>query len=190
MTTSAITICNAAFLALGGKTISDFDENTDNALLAKNLYGSVRDWMLRKHPWNCAVKRVILSPDATPPAFGFSYQFTLPTDLIRILQVGDDLEGPQEYRNESRMILADFDVLKLRYVFRNDVEATWDASFIHAMGLAMKAIFAYPVTQSTSKEQLCMADLNAVLKEARSVDGLEDPPETFGDFQILNARYR
>ena len=190
MTTSAITICNAAFLALGGKTISDFDENSDGAILAKNLYPSVRDWMLRKHPWNCAVKRVILSPDATPPAFGFSYQFTQPSDLLRILQVGDELDGPLEYRNESKKILGDFDALKLRYVFRNEVESTWDAAFIHAMGLAMKAIFAYPITQSTSKEQLCLADLSNVLKEARSIDGLEDPPETFGDFLILNARNR
>ena len=63
-----VSICSNALLLLGDKTINSLDEGTDRASLASNLYDSVRDSLLRSHPWNCAVKRVILAPDTeTPP---------------------------------------------------------------------------------------------------------------------------
>ena len=89
--------------------------------------------MLRAHPWNCAIKRVILSPDVEMPAFGYTYQFTLPADWIRTLSVGE--YGEEIDRSEDG-IVADTDTLKLRYVFHNKNEGTWGRriSRIHDAG--------------------------------------------------------
>lgn len=185
---TSVSICSNALLMLGAQPINDLDEDLDRARLAANLYPSVRDDMLRSHPWNCAVKRVVLSHDTTAPAFGYAYQFPLPHDWLRTLSVGD--YGDEiDFRIESGMLMADDPELKLRYIFRNEVESTWDAMLIHCMTLAMAAGMAYAITQSTSLEQSRIQELQMALKRARAADGHDDPPETFGNNRLLGSRY-
>lgn len=185
---TSVSICSNALLMLGAQPINDLAEDLDRARLAANLYPSVRDDMLRAHPWNCAVKRVVLSPDSNPPAFGYAYQFPLPSDWLRTLSVGD-YGAEIDYRIEGRAVLANDAAPKLRYIFRNEIEATWDAMLIHCMTLAMAARMAYAITQSASLEQGRMQDLEMALKRARAIDGQDDPPETFGDNRLLGSRY-
>lgn len=185
--TTSVSICSNALLLLGAQSINDLDESNDRAQLASNLYPTVRDNMLRAHAWNCAIKRVVLAPDATAPAYGYTYQFTLPSDWIRTLSVGDYGEEI-DYRSEGRLILADTDTLYLRYVFSNTNEGTWDAGLVDCMTLAMAARMAYAITQSASLQQVRLQELDTALKRARAVDGQDDPPETLGDFPLLAAR--
>lgn len=189
MTTSAVSICSNALLMLGDAPISSFEENNDRTRLAANLYAMRRDRVLRSHPWNCATKRVILSPDETPPEFGWSYQFQLPADWLRTLHVGATDAG-DEFAIEGRKILMNRNACYLRYIWRNDVEATWDALLVDAMTEVMKATFAYAITKSTSKEELVEAIVQRVLKQARNIDGQENPSESLGDFPLLANRMR
>lgn len=183
-----VSICSNALLLLGAKTINSLDEDSDRAQLAANLYESARDDMLRSHPWNCAVKRVILAPDTEAPAFDYSAQFTLPGDWLRTLSVGQ--EGYEvDYKHESGKILAGGTSLPLRYIFRNDNEATWDAMLVRAMELKMAAEMAYPITQSAAMADAMNNQLQFHLKKARAVDGQDDPPQTLGDFALLNSRF-
>ncbi len=183
-----VSICSNALLLLGGKTINAIDEGTDRASIAANLYPSVRDDMLRSHPWNCAVKRVILAPDAAAPAFDYGAQFTLPADWLKTISVGAD--GYEvDYKHESGKILADGTSLPLRYIFRNEVEATWDAMLVRAMELKMAAEMAYPITGSAAMADMMHNKLLQHMKSARAVDGQDDPPQTFGDFPLMQSRF-
>ena len=187
---TGVSICSNALLMLGAQTINDFADqlNLDRAKLCANLYPTVRDDMLRSHPWNCAIKRAVLAPDAVAPAFGYTHSFELPADFMRVLEVGTN--GSQiDYLVEGRTIQADTTVLELRYVFRNEVENTWDAHLVKVVTLAMAAALAYPVTQSSALQQSFEQKLEMTLKRARAVDGQEDPPQTLGDERLLRARF-
>lgn len=186
--TTRVSICSNALLMLGAQTIASMDEGSDRATLASNLYESTRDDLLRSHPWNCAIKRVALAPDSTAPAYGYSAQFTLPSDFLRVLQVGDDDEDI-DYKVEGGKILASGTVLNLRYIFRNDSETTWDAMLVKAMELQMAAAMAYPITMSAAKEQLQLEKLERHLKRCRAVDGQEDPAQQLGDERLLTSRF-
>lgn len=90
---SAVQICSNALLMLGQKPINSLAEDPTQAtsereLAAANLYPQVRNAVLRAHPWNCATRRVKLTPDSATPAFSWSYQFLKPGDWLRTLQVG------------------------------------------------------------------------------------------------------
>lgn len=184
---TAVSICSNALLMLGAQTINDLEEDLPRAKLAANLYPSVRDDMLRAHTWNCAVKRVVLAPNAIPPAFGYAYQFNLPGDWVRLLQV--TARGcTVDHRVEGQMILSDEPSIELRYTFRNEVEATWDSALVNVMTLAMAARMAYAITSSTSEAQVRKQDLEFELRKAKAVDGQEDPAETLGDFPLLRSR--
>jgi hypothetical protein len=173
---------------LGAQTISAIDEDDDRAILAANLYESTRDAVLRSHPWNCAVKRVVLAPDTTAPAFDYTAAFTLPADCLRVLQVGQ--EGYEvDYKVESGKILCSGTSLALKYIWKNTTESTWDSMLVKAMELHMAAAMAYPITMSAAKEELQTRKLELFMKQCRAVDGQDDPPQTLGDFPLLQSRF-
>lgn len=188
MSATSVSICSNALLMLGAQTISSFDDGTDRATLAANLYESTRDAVLRSHTWNCAVKRVVLAPDAKAPAFDYSAQFTLPADFLRLLQVGEETEDV-DFKIESGKILASGTVLNLRYIWKNTTESTWDAMLVKAMELHMAAAMAYSITMSAAKEELQLGKLERFMKQCRAVDGQDDPAQTLGDERLLNARF-
>jgi hypothetical protein len=185
---TSVSICSNALLMLGAQTINDLNEDNDRARLASNLYPQIRDDIIRSHPWNCCVKRVILSPDVTPPEFDYSYQFTLPSDWARTLSVGD-YGYEEDYKTENGKILANTNVLKLRYIYNNTNEGSWDDLLVGVMSLAMAAVMAYAISQSASLAQVHAAKLDDAMRKARAIDGQDDPPQTFGDFRLLNSRY-
>lgn len=187
---TGVSICSNALLMLGSQTINDFADqlSLDRAKLCANLYPTVRDDLLRSHPWNCCIKRTVLAPDAVAPAFGYSHSFELPADFTRVLEVGTS--GRQiDYLVEGRTIQANTTVLELRYVFRNEVEDTWDAHLVALATQAMCAALAYPVTQSTAKQAGEEQKLELMMRRARAVDGQEDPPQTLGDERLYSARF-
>ncbi|EPG8310732.1 TPA: hypothetical protein N3Z37_002170 [Klebsiella aerogenes] len=185
---SSVSICSNALLALGAHPINSFDEASEHARLCSNIYPTVRNDLLRKHPWNCAVKRVVLSPDVTPPAFGFSYQFPLPGDVLRILSVGD-VHDDVPYRVENGRLMANQQVIYLRYIFRNEDESTWDSALINLAEAFMSAKLAYAVTGSASLRDSLTQEAAFLLRQAKAIDGQEDPPEELGGYPTYESRF-
>lgn len=185
---SVVSVCSNALLTLGAQPINSLDENSDRARLCANLWDTVRDDVLRSHFWNCAIKRTTLAPDVDAPAFDYTYQYTLPTDWIRNVQIGE-YGYESYYKCEGRKILCSESSLKLVYVYRNESVGTWDVSLINAMTYAMAARMAYAITQSASQVQVSEQQLAQYMKRARAVDGQDDMPETMGDFPFIAARY-
>lgn len=183
-----VSICSNALLKLGAQPINDLSESSERARLASNLYASVRDSMLRSHPWNCCVKRVVLSPDTEAPAFDFAFQFSLPNDYERTLSVGES--GIEvAFKIEGLKLLSDDNPLYLRYVANETNPAKWDAMLVRGMELAMAAEMAYAITQSASMRDSTRQELEMHMKRARAVDGQDDTPETLGDSPLINSRF-
>lgn len=189
MATSAVQVCSNALLLLGAQTINSFDDESDRALLVANLWPNALEAILRSHPWNCAVKRVQLSPDAAAPAFDYAYQFTLPGDCLRILSIGEKGENP-EYEIEGRKVLFDGALLNVRYVYRNEDIPSWDALLVQAAEAYVAMTCAYPITKSASMLEAMTKLWDSKLRQARSIDGMENPPEELGDYPLLSARRR
>jgi hypothetical protein len=190
MAVSAVSICSNALLMVGAKTINSLDDDTsDRGRLVANLYPFVRDYLLTSHPWNCCRKRALLNPDATAPAFDWSYAYTLPADFARMGSIGQDDAGVVDYVIENGKLLCDQTPLYLKYLYLNQNEATWSPLMVMACTMMMRAIVAYPITSSTSLEQLLEQVLQPYLKQARAVDSQDTPPETMGDFPLLQSRF-
>lgn len=185
---SSVSICSNALLALGAHPINDFVEDTDHARLCSNLYPTVRNNLLRAHPWNCAIKRVVLSPVSTTPVFGFGYQFSLPGDLLRVLSVGEQHDDIP-YRIEGNRLLANIDAVRLRYVFRNEDESTWDAALVNVAEATMQAKLAYAVTGSASLRDTLTQEAAYLLRQAKAIDGQEEPPEMLDGFPTYESRF-
>lgn len=189
MATSEVEICRNALMLLGDAAISSFNDEGDRVTLAANLWPNARDAVLRSHPWNACVKRVALAPEAGAPAFDYAYSFVLPGDWLRTLSVGLKGETPA-YEQENGRLLTDENVCYLRYVFRNENVATYDSLLVAALEAYMAFAMAYPITKSASVQEAMANRYQFLLKQARSVDGQEQPPEDFGDTPLMSVRRR
>lgn len=190
MSASRVSICSNALLMVGAQPVNSLDSpTTDRERLCANLYETVRDYVLSSHPWNTCIKRRLLNPATTdlPEWNDYANSFTIPADFLRLLAVGE--QGMEvDFRLEDGRILCDEALLKLRYIYRNDTEAKWTPLLVMAQTLAMRQVLAYPITQSTSLEQLIDQAIEPMLKKARAIDGQDQPPETLGDFRLLSSR--
>lgn len=183
--TSEVQICSNALLMLGQNPIASLTEPTDpgvtsnSVTLCANLWPTVRDAVLRSHPWNVATKRVVLAYEAVTPAFDWSYSFLLPSDCLRVLSVGRDADGAINYQVENSRIYTDESIAYLRYIFQLTDVTKFDALLTLAMTAAMAANLAYPVTKSQTQQDMMFKLFADHIKRARSVNGQEDPPEDF-----------
>ena len=187
-----VSICSNALRKLGDDPITSLTDDTERARLCNALYEPTRDGVLRAHPWNFAITRASLTRLSSTPAYGFSYQYALPTDpyCLRVLEMEyqDYIFKIENLATEGRVLLTDEGTAKILYIAKITDTAQFDSLFVDALTAKLAADLAYPVTNSTSL-QLQMHKLYELkLSEARSVDGQEGfidglVSDTFTDFR-------
>lgn len=185
---SAIAICSNALQLLGDAPIASFSlSEGKRAQTAGNLWPQARDFILRRHVWACTRKRDILAPDATAPAFDWSYSFTLPGDWIRTLQIGRRGERI-DYELQGRKILAQQRALYIVYQYALEDPIQWDNAMVDAAVAEMAARMAYPITQSASLAQLKRQEADDAMRLAKAVNGQDNPPEEWADSPFVDVR--
>lgn len=184
---SVVDVCNLALSKVGHGSITSIDDGTTSANLCNKLWPVVREIVLRDHPWNFAVRRDILAPSTTKPAWGFGNRFALPADCLRLLEVKH--LSTNDYQVEGRNILANANALYIRYVARVTDPNEYDATFIDAVAAKLAIELCEPLTQSTQKKQMLWQEYEDALTRARRVDGQENPPSIFEESDWIRVRY-
>lgn len=167
---SVVDICNGALNQLGASTIISLTEDSKNARLCNARYTQVRDSLFRSHPWNCLQKRVQLASDTATPAWGFSYQFTLPADCLRVLRIED---YDSDYKIEGRKIVSNVSSMKILYIARIEDPNEYDEILRETLSSALGADIAYAITSSNPVTQNMYTLFQNKLREARFVDATE-----------------
>lgn len=182
---TAIKICSNARQLCGETAIASFEEDASG--LTGNLWDTARTSTLRLGTWSRARKRALLSPVATAPAWGWTYEFVLPPDCLRVVSVGESTEAI-EYEHEDGRLLSNEAQIKLRYVYDNTNPGTWDSVLVEAVTFHMAALVAYAITGSKTLQDAMQANFAAVLAAARGINAEEAPVDSFGDNPIFAAR--
>lgn len=172
---SVIDICNSSLQRVGAASITSLSDNSPEARACAVAYDSNRTDELRKHAWNFAIKRAVLAPDVTAPAFDYTYAFTLPSDCLRVLRpntAGLDwqIEGRKILTNESA-------TLYLRYIYDCQDAAQFDSSFYNVVAAAMSVDICEKLTQSNTKKASLSQDYKEAVSMAKKVDAFESGPE-------------
>jgi hypothetical protein len=196
---SVVDICNEAMDLLGAATITSLTENSKEARLCNRRFDTVRDQVLRSHPWNCAITRATLAKDATAPAFGFSSQFTLPTNpyCLRVLSfwnatVNSDVaayDSTAMFKVEGRKILTNQSECKIVYVFRQEDTEQFDSLLSSTIAHKLAAETAYAITGSNGVASNMFALYEQQVRLARSMDAMEGYPDKIQADDFVNIRY-
>ena len=191
---SVVDICNGALNQLGASTILSLTEDSKNARLCNARYTQVRDSLFRSHLWNCLIKRVELARDVDTPSWGFSYQFTLPADCLRVITI---LNYDYDYKIEGRKILANHGTVKIQYVARIEDPNQYDELLRETISAALAADIAYAITSSNPTASNMYTLFQDKLREARFVDATEGQStnpddgqsDIIGASSFINSRY-
>lgn len=98
-----LTIINRALARCGTEPIATLADTSKRALLAVDQYEATLREILNDSPWNFATDRVRLDKSVAP-VYGFSWTYTIPSTVIRILEVNQQ----DAYRVESGKLLTNY----------------------------------------------------------------------------------
>jgi hypothetical protein len=200
--TSQVDIANYALNTLGATNIVSLDENSKPARLINQRYSAVRDYVFRSHPWNCLLRRAELAQETETPAFGYAYQYALPTNpyCLRVLEFSNgSMSYPQDnmFSNtggpvfviEGRKLLTDEGTAKIKYVAQITDPQEYDVGLIEALSARLAMEICYAITGSTSMVQITAAMYDDKIKEARFTDGTEGAPQKLEASDFIEARF-
>jgi len=196
---SVVDICNEAMDLLGAATITALTENSKEARLCNRRFETVRDAVLRSHPWNVAITRASLAKDSETPAFGFANQFTLPTDpyCLRVLSfwnsnIDSDVapyDSEVMFKIEGRKVLSNEGTCKITYLARITDTETYDSLLSSTIAHKLAAETAYAITGSTTVSQSMQQLYELRMREARSIDAMEGVPDKMIADDFVNIRF-
>lgn len=184
MSVTEVSLCANALRKLGDQPITSLSDDSDRARLANALYAPTRDSVLRAHPWNFAMKRVQLAQVQTGPAWGWTYAYSLPSDCLRVITTDLD-EDLTPWVVEGRQLLTDASTVKLAYIAQITDTAVFDALFADTLTDRLAYEFALAITAKSDLAKLFYQSYQLKLKEARSIDGIENPPTALNDGDVL-----
>ena len=199
MAASNVAIANLALTKLGDLRILNLTDNTKPAREVNAVFDMARDYLQRRFSWRFCIKRANLAADTSTPLWDWSYQYPIPTDCLRILQVGQwypspDLSdlistGGQEYVLEGKYILSNqAGPLKLRYLSRVTDPVHFDTAFDMAFSAYLAYLVAEPLTASAEQKQMAYQDYRNAVKDAVIANAIENPPESLADQTWILAR--
>jgi len=189
-----VALCNAALDHVGENetVLTSLDEDRLAAKLCRRRYPAVRDALLQLHPWNFAQKRVALSADETPPAYGFAYAYSLPSDCLQIemLAAEEPWQAGHAWQVEGGKILTDLTPpLSLRYIARIEDPSCYPPLFRELLALRLAAELAQPLAQSSRLGQDLEQRFANMMALARNRDAQESQAPDHAFSPWLAARF-
>jgi hypothetical protein len=196
---SQVEIANRALTKLGAARIISFGDDNKQARAVQSMFTIVRDAELRAHLWSFAVKRASLAALVSTPDWGFSAEYELPSDCLRLIQVNDTYQGPDmsnyrnsstaEYQLEGGKILTDYPApLKIRYIRREEDTAQWDSTFVEAFACRLAAEMAEDLTQSNAKKDAAWKEYDQAIMLAIRSGAVEQQPQDMPDDSWVLSR--
>lgn len=178
MAVSSITqICNLALAHLGEAPVASVHEDSTAARSCLLHYGPTLDEVLRSHRWNFATQRATLARLEAAPPFGWTAQFQLPADCLRVLELngsdgGDVVSDP--YAVEGDRLLSCGERADMVYVRNVQDVSLFDALFVRALALKLAAALSESIRGNTGKTAALLEEYGRLTApQARRVDANE-----------------
>lgn len=193
---SEVGVVNSALRKIGQNTIMSLTEGTDNANVAADLYAEHRDDMLSSHPWNFATRRVKLARSSSSPPYRFEYQYPIPANYLRTVEVHANEGGYgvvtyaiEEDEGDGTVIRSDAEEIWLTYVSQVTDPNKMPPYFRKALSLSLAGDMAIPIAQSNSLADRFTTLAKQAISKAKSIDSMEDYPEAWPAGSWLSSRF-
>ena len=168
----AVEICNMALGWVGAGRITSLSEASTLGELCRRNFGPVRDAGLEERAWRFATVRRQLAAAAADPAYGFAYQYLLPSSVVRVLEASDGAEPLLDWTREGQYVLTNQSgPIYVRSVERMDDPGTWSPGFTQAMATRLAATLAVAIAENRALHEELMARYRKLMLRSGALDG-------------------
>lgn len=188
---SQLDICNSALIKLGGMPLTDLNDGSKEGLLLGARYANCRDYVLREHPWKCAIKRAALMPLAIPPLTDprtlrqWGFQFNLPSDYLRLTLNDDDrlffqIEGGTFLSNDQAPVI--------KYVWQVNDTNLFDSHLAETIAWYLAQDVSMSLIQNTNVSDRMTKQYLGFLSKAKFLDASTSRATTQNEYFYENIR--
>lgn len=200
MASTKISLYNAALREIGSDKLASLSEDAERRYVLDDVYDDVLATCLEDAQWQFAMRAVEIAYDPNiDPAFGYSYAFLKPTDMVRLSAICTDENFKttlEDYDQGDGYWLADVETIYVKYVsdstsYGLDL-SLWTPSFIRYVEFSLAERVVYRLTQSDTKREMIKKDLKLARTKARSIDAqskAQRDPEGEGSWITARSRY-
>jgi hypothetical protein len=167
--TTEVTICNSALFKCGADKIQSLTQDTRAAIVCNTLFAYLRDEALSAHRWKFALKRTTLNPTETTPDWGYDYEYDVPSDCLRALELEDK---SVIWTQEGDKFLSDAEELPMLYIYRNVNPSDWSSLFAETLAWRLAMELSLSLTKSTALHNLAAKAYENNLTQARAMNGM------------------
>ena len=166
MAKNKIDLINRSLVSIGATPIQGFNENTSEAIVLKEAYSGIRDGLLSSYQWRFAIKTQklqLLNVDDKGV-----YNFSLPTDCLRILKVNTN-----QYQIHNNTLNTRTQIIEVDYIFRPE-EEDFPPYFDNVLVSRICAEICLPLTDSTTRTEFLFKRYETEFKQAKLVDASQE----------------
>ncbi len=183
-------IVNLALGKIGAASIVNINEDSNQAIRARNAWEYIRDEVLEAGEWRFGKLRVALAQSTTTPLYTWDYAYPLPADYLKLC-LGTE-KDPSVYPtgypwvievlSSGRLVLlTNYDNssadLFINYIMRVVDVTKYSASFVNTFAFRLGAEFAISLTEGMKKHETLMTIYGVMLRRALGVNQSGDSLE-------------
>lgn len=193
-------VINNGLALIAANFISDPNEDLESARQANRIYDQVVQAEIENNPWYFAKKQAALPASTQTPLYKFSFNFTLPTGFLRLVELEGrwvfsdirpvDINPVPLYEMQEGGIFTDFPA-PLNITYLSDVTSEpglWAASFSDVVSTALAVRLAMPLTKSENMVTLAEKEYQKALRRAKHSNAIQMPPAQFPDSSWIAVR--
>lgn len=146
--------------AAAGDVVSAWDDELGTVLAAAE--------------WDCCKRRSSIEADATAPAFGFLYAYTIPPECVRVWKLDESHGADVEYEIENGKILTNVPApLKLHWLSTLTTGDQFDEALATAFAFKLAASCALKITGSQQLADNMDEAYRSAIAKAHRIDAAQ-----------------
>ena len=175
---------NQALLLMKERRLSGLTEDRESRRTIDEFYDQVVQFCLEQGMWKFAMRSASLT-QAGAGAYGFTYTFNKPSDLVHTFLVGDDTayDPPLVYTfvDEGTIYYANTSPLRIRYssnhaTLGGGLLSAWPQGFAFYVACELAAWTAYAITGNENVAMMLDKKAKIMLANSLSLHSLVNPP--------------
>ena len=182
---SKVSISNSALTKIGAGRITDLLEDKEEARAVNARFDDILQMLLESHPWNFAASRAALAQLVTTPDFEYDYQYQLPVDCLKVL----DVYLPySRWKIEGSKLLTNDSEVNIKYTKiitdMNDLSPLFKESFAYYIARDV----CHGLTGEAGLETRMTQLAERFLRQAKMRDAQEGEPELEREVSWISRR--
>jgi len=169
--TSPIDVCTRSLVLIGAQPMTSFDDGSNEALVAVNLYEDTAQASLVNTRWRFAVNQAVGNRLSDAPTGRWDAGYQIPSDslMINTVTINDRSIEYQIYGNYIFNNATVNDEVIIDYNFRQD-ESKWPSYFTQAVVYELAGHFALALARNDQMSNNMFEKARFFMQKARTLD--------------------